>query len=215
MKKTFITLLGLAAMVTSANAANLANGANQAPTVFGSSVLTGTTLVASANGTFTASTFTGTYTENVYRDPANEFCPNCLDFTYMFTNNASSNDALGRFTAGFVAGLMVDVGYISGTGAAPVGVDRSATGSPVAWDYNTGGVNIMPGHSTATLIFETNATTFGPGATSAQDNFSANGVPIGPGPYGPTSTPEPVTMSLLGGGLALIGLARLRHKAHK
>jgi hypothetical protein len=212
MRKILSLIVGMAATLTIANAANIPPGGNvsPAPTL---SVGAGATLLASASGSLTQPTFTATYTENVYADPGNEFCSGCLDFTFVFTNSAQSTDGLERFTGGFVNGFQVDAGYVSGSGQAPGSVDRSGAGSPVGWNYT--GVNgssaIMPGSHTATLIYETNATSYGPGNATAQDNYSGSFTPAALGPV----TPEPVSMGLLGTGLALVGLARFRRKAAK
>jgi hypothetical protein len=49
------------------------------------------------------------------------------------------------------------------------------------------------------------------GLLSIQDQLSANGIGFQPA----AATPEPVSMTLLGGGLALLGAVRLRKKDKK
>jgi hypothetical protein len=60
------------------------------------------------------------------------------------------------------------------------------------------------------LVIETNATQSAPGFISIQDGLAGSG----PGNQ-PASAPEPVSMGLLGGGLALLGLARWHRREKK
>lgn len=89
-------------------------------------------------------------------------------------------------------------------------VDRSADGGVVGFNYQNA-ANLTGTESTQLLVIQTNATSFTAGLMSVQDQLSANGVGFQPS----AATPEPVSMSLLGGGLALIGLGHWRRNNKK
>jgi PEP-CTERM motif-containing protein len=88
-----------------------------------------------------------------------------------------------------------------------VSVDRSANGGVVGFNY-AGAANLTGTESTQLLVIQTNAMAYMPGLLSVQDSLAANGVGFQP-------TPEPISMSLLGGGLALIGFGRWRRNQKK
>jgi len=157
----------------------------------------GGTQMAFTTGTMTTPTWSATYSAWVYSDPGNTFCNGCLDFLYQFTNNANSQDVLERFTGFSYAGFLTDVGFVPATGPAPISVDRSTTGAVVGFNY-TGANNILPGQTTAMLVVETNAKTFGHGYLTAQDGTAAYADAFAP-------TPDPATLGLLGSGLAVVG----------
>jgi hypothetical protein len=116
-------------------------------------------------------------------------------------------DPIERITAGSFIGYSVDAGVVtSSPGFAPLTVDRSANGGVVGFNYQNA-ANLTGTQSTQLLVIETNAKSFTAGVLSVQDGLAANGIG-----FQPAATPEPVSMSLLGGGLALVGFARWRRK---
>ena len=195
-------------MASLASATVLTPGSSGAPDPFsnaGWTLLTTTGSQALSSGTFTANA-----TSWVYSDSANTFCAGCLDFVYMVARTGG-NDPIERITTGSFAGYSVDAGVVtSSPGFAPLSVDRSADGGVVGFNYQNA-ANLTGTESTQLLVIQTNATSFTAGLMSVQDRLSANGVGFQPS----AAAPEPVSMSLLGGGLALIGLGRWRRNNKK
>ena len=200
---------GLAAcaftMASLSTASVLTPGSSGAPDPFSNA---GWTLLATTGSqALSSGTFTATANAWVYSDSANTFCAGCLDFVYMVTRTGG-NDPIERITAGNFAGYMVDAGVVSSSpGLAPSSVNRSGgDGGVVGFNYQT--TNLTDNGSTQLLVIQTNATNYMAGLLSVQDQLTANGVGFQPA----AATPEPVSMSLFGGGLALLGAARLRRK---
>jgi hypothetical protein len=195
-------------MASLASATVLTPGSSGAPDPFSNA---GWTLLATTGSqALSSGTFTANATSWVYSDSANTFCAGCLDFVYMVTRTGG-NDPIERITAGSFAGYSVDAGVVtSSPGFAPLTVDRSANGGVVGFNYQNA-ANLTGTESTQLLVIQTNATSFTAGLMSVQDQLSANGVGFQPS----AATPEPVSMSLLGGGLALIGLGRWRRNNKK
>lgn len=191
-------------MASLASATVLTPGSSGAPDPFSNA---GWTLLATTGSqALNSGTFTANATAWVYSDSANTFCAGCLDFVYMVTRTGGA-DPIERITAGSFTGYSVDAGVVtSSPGFAPLTVDRSANGGVVGFNYQNA-ANLTGTESTQLLVIETDATSFTAGVMSVQDGLAANGVG-----FQPASTPEPVSMSLLGGGLALVGFARWRRK---
>ena len=75
---------------------------------------------------------------------------------------------------------------------------------------NSSGDMFAPGTTSEWLEIDTNATSFVTNATEGATVTDGTGIIIS-GLYGPgAATPEPATLGLLGGGLALLGIARWR-----
>jgi hypothetical protein len=191
-------------MASLASATVLSPGASGAPDLMSNA---GWTLLATTGSqALSSGTFTANAQSWVYSDSANTFCAGCLDFVYMVTRTGG-NDPIERITAGNFAGYSVDAGVVlSSPGLAPSSVNRSADGGVVGFNYQT--TNLTGTQSTQLLVIQTNATNYMAGLLSVQDQLSANGIGFQPS----AATPEPLSMSLLGGGLALLGAARLRRK---
>ena len=206
MKRKLLSAFGLGVALTasSAFANTIAPGASAAPDLL--TLGAGATSIASVSGTISPGTFTANYTETVYADPTNTFCAGCYDFVYS-VSNVGATGVIERITGySYDTTILTDVGYTPGSGTAPTTVDRSANGNVVGFNF-LGSGEIAAGTSTDMLIIETNSKSFVSGLISIQDGSAGTSVAFGPGPV---STPEPVSMGLLGGGLTFLGLARLR-----
>jgi hypothetical protein len=216
----FLALGGLLALVLfapSAHANILAPGGFGAPDVLdpGGIVLASTGVI---NYTTTgASSFSGQAEELVVADPGNTFGGGDLDFIYQVSVTAGPSAMVNLSAASFLSWL-TDVGYCptcspgsdlvppaGATYVAPSEVERSSDGSTVQFDFSptSGGTNVSAGEQTYDLVIETNATSFGSGTFEVLDGSSKtlNG-------YAPT--PEPVSSSLLLGGLFGLGLVVTR-----
>lgn len=193
--------------------------------------ITGDVLLATASGavTFpvTPNPLSANFTEWVYKDPSPDLaCPTggCLDFVYQFTDTTKGASAtypgvIERMTGSSYTGFLTDVGYVATTGKnsggstadiAPNATDRSALpGDVVAFDFQ-GVANVTPGEESDLLVIKTDAHNYAVGTIGIQDGVAGSAVG-----FAPSSVPEPVTMGLLGGGLALLGIARWRRSLGK
>lgn len=214
MMKKFSILLafGLAITLPSAFASAITAGQTAAPDVF---TTTGFSLVASTSGTINpvpGTSFNASYTEVVATGGGNIYCASCLSFVIRVSN--AGPGIVERISTSAFDGFLTDVGYnttLSSAGAiAPTTVDRSTNGSVVGFNFIPPGANIAAGQASMDLEIMTNATSYVPGFVSIQDGQAGTG----PG-FQPTLVPEPISMSLLGGGLALLGLARWRRPGKK
>jgi hypothetical protein len=187
---------------------------------------TGGTTVASVSGTFSASTasseFSGTYNVTVYSDPSNVYCAGCYDFIINLTSDLGSTDNIEKVSDGSFDMTQVTVGY-SQPGVltpcatstsldcykAPNTVARTTDGADVSFGFKGSG-NIAQTQSSATLVIETSGMFYAPGSLAIQDDVTSNSVG-----FGDVGAPEPITMGLLGGGLAALGLMRWRRKSRK
>ncbi len=164
-----------------------------------------------------ASTFSGTYSEVVYRDSANTLCGMtgmCLSFGIQLTNNSTSTDGIETVTTGPFSSLFTyNVGYVAvNSGIAPLYINDSATGT-ISFNFTAPGNTsnlIMPGRTSDVLIIQTSATNFRAGNLSFQDNQTATVagfIPTAP------AVPEPASWALMIGGFGLTGAAMRRRKA--
>ena len=198
-----------------------ASGTSCAPDSLATS--TSSTLAASQSGTLNScpppisggACFNANYTEEVYRDPNNVFCANCLTWLVQLTDNTvpqnDTVDPIERITIGNFSGWRTDQGTDSNAPPAgssesnsgtanPDGVSRDSSGTVLAWTFNTTN-EILPGASTKVLDVMTNSTQVCPGQISAQDQSAASAA--GLAPCASTVTPEvPATLLIVvvGGG---------------
>jgi len=222
MKKMLYSTMGVAIVTllicSSAQATIIAPGTSApvAPIVVlpGSGAIVANTGMVTATTTVGPTTLTVNYDEYVFSDNANPFCPGCLDFVIVATDNAASNTFIQNITAGSFAGngtVLTNLGYNSVYDTLPVAVglnpltgNRSNDGSVVGFSYVPG--DVPAGSSTDYLIIQTNARNFVPGTVSFQDGVTASGVGFG-------VAPEPNLVGLLMvGGLGLVFVARRRMK---
>lgn len=211
LKKVFsMSALGLAIFLPAAFATPIAN--NTGTTVLaGGSGFTGTLVADTGVQAFNTSAYVnGTLQQQVYRESGGS-----LDFYYLVTNSANSLDNIGRFTTNNFTGFSTNVSYLSiPTGATtPSDADRSGAGDTVGFNFHdAGGNTLAPGASSAWLEISTDATAF---AFTGTSNIIDGGVGT-VDTYSPTAaTPEPMSMSLLGAGLAGFGLLSLRRRSAK
>jgi hypothetical protein len=166
------------------------------------------------------SQFSGVYDVTVYADPSNVYCGGCYDFVISVSSNTSSSDAIQHVTDGSFNPSEVTVGWSAPSGGTncstlpstptptncyqtPNEVSRTTTGKTVAFDFN-GTANLLGGQSTPTLVIETSAKSYTPGSLVISDDIGSTFSGYG-------DVPEPVSMGLLGGGLALLGVMRWRN----
>jgi len=205
VKKFSYGLVCAFAFASLASATILTSGSTAPPSGFSNA---GWTLLASTGAqAISSGTFTATAHAWVYSDTNNSFCSGCLDFVYQVAL-VSGLDPIERITAGSFTGFSTDVGYLTGSaGATPGSVDRSVNDSVIGFNY--GGALALTGtDSTKILVIETNTKFYKAGLMSAIDQQAANGVG-----FAPASAPESSSITMLGAGLILLGLLRIRRKS--
>lgn len=165
---------------------------------------------------------TATVVEDVYRTTGGT-----LDFYYQVDNTSTAQgghpaDPLNEASFDSYTGFTTSVAYDSGNGGtlAPINsgggnvASRAAGGDTVNFFFTLppGDGQLAPGETSYFLEIDTNATTWnGFGEASVIDGGTAFAVAIQPAP----TVPEPMTMGLIGGGLALLGIARWRRSNKK
>jgi len=192
-----VCLLAIALLAPLVHASILSNGSALPP----SPLFPGGTLLAQTSALITTPTFTANYTAQVFRDPNNYWCVNCLDFVYQFTNNGPA--ANERYSMSSFAGFNVNAGTNPFGVHDPITVDRSVNGNGpvIGFNFDQFGDEIVAGETTVLLVIETNALTYTSGYVSAQDGTAGSGLA-----YQPSAVPEPSSLALMGGGLSVFGI---------
>lgn len=158
----------------------------------------------------------GTYFEAVVVDPLGVTCSGCLDFVFQLTLDPGLSAGIFNTSFGRFVGYTTDVGYIDGSGTAPISVSRGTGGGGIGFVFvsTQSQTNVIgPGGSSAFLVVATDAT--------AYDNLG--GIGISGGRAGSPATgqltglfepaflaPEPSAVLLFSLGLAGIAIVRRR-----
>ncbi len=203
-----ISAFGLAISLPTAFASPIANNTASPVVLAGGFGMVGTQVADTGVLSFNSSKYvSGTLEQKVFQE-ANGI----LDFYYLVHNNSSSIDNIGRLTTNDFTGFTTDVSYLTTGGTAPTAADRSAGGDTVGFDFKgANGNTLAPGSNSAWIEISTDATSF---AFIGSSNVIDGGV-ASVTTYSPTAAPEPMSMSLLGAGLAGFGLLGLRRAAKK
>jgi hypothetical protein len=140
-----------------------------------------------------------------------------VDFYYEVTNSASSGDNVANvqmqnFKPVTPISAENNTATVGGTaaGTVPSGTAALSTnGSTVTFNFGASPTNILaPGQTSDWLEIDTTQANFMGGATEKVGAADGTGFTLTGNFYGPA--PEPATLGLLGGGLALLGVARWR-----
>lgn len=142
-----------------------------------------------------------------------------LDFYYQFTNNASSQNGIERFSAYDFSSLGATAVSVYQTDAAfgtfIVGSEKSdyadrTNSGVIGFSFVPNGLSkINPGTTSFTQIIRTNARNYQPGNFGLLDGIGDNAAGFAPA----AAVPEPETYAMLLAGLGLMGtIARRRNK---
>jgi len=157
---------------------------------------------------FVTATFNGSLRSNVYtNDTSNPFGPNALTFVYDLVNGPGSPDAIDRLTVSSFAGYQTDVSFTPVPGPiAPRTVTRSLNGAVVGFEFNVPGFPLVANSVATPLVVQTNAFNWTPSLASVIDGSATSVASLAP----TAIIPEPATIALILGGLAL--LTSVRHR---
>jgi len=158
-------------------------------------------------------TILGEYDATVYKDPDNVFCAGCLDFFVIVESSTASTDAIERITLANFGNFLTDVGYSTGAGSPPSGVDpvtvdRSGNGNVIGFNFSTI-TGVPPGGETQVLEIQTNATAYMKGTLQIIDSSVASVAAFDPCPVPEASS---ISLTLLGGALLGIGFIGRRRR---
>ena len=207
MRRTLFRAFAVASVISLATTPAFASSTPLAPN---GTVVPGTNLTApgTVEAAFTASASNPNVSVTEYAVKND----GVFDFYYLFSNQ--STDTLVLFDlfdyTGYSTAVANETGSVNGTAA---GTDpsflatRSSSGDSVAFD-----VRVLPGASTEWLEVDTNATEFSSNGSIVISGLTSLSSPVFGAlePAGPVAAPEPVTLALLAGGLAVLAITRRR-----
>ncbi len=207
IKLTFCVVAVVALISAAAQAAPLAPSGLLFP-IPAEAEPVGGVVLATSSLPFLSGTYSGTLTSTVISgDTSNPF-PGGLTFTYVLSNLAGTH-SINRLSINGFDSFLLDASYQSPLAAGavtPAYVDREATGSSIGYSFVSAPVGSGPlgtGQTSATLVVQTNATSFVPSSAFVLDGFPAAVTSFAP-------VPEPSTIALAGAALALFGYGALR-----
>ncbi len=183
-----------------ASTASLPVGGSVSPVPSNGSTPSGT-LEATISGSFIStpsSAFSGTYQAEVFLDPTTHD----LDFYYKVSD--AGPDALSRISIVDFTSAITRVAYLTSGGIAPSEADRN-TAKTVGFDFFGSGHVLASGTSSDWLEIATNFKYYTSSTMFIQDGGQASVKAFAPSPV-----PEPLSMGLLGSGLAFLGILRFR-----
>lgn len=165
--------------------------------------------------------FTGEFTQVAYRE-----ADSSITLYYQFLNNASSDVAISRFSAGNFGGVNIDAYVLASDSTLPQGFSSFGTNAPSEFDRGSAGNGLsvgfdyeenandrlQPGQLSRILVLNTNATTLSAGSVSGLDGGDAFGAVAYDvtGPFTDIVVPEPGTYALMGAGLIGLVVAHRR-----
>ncbi|MGC3959301.1 MAG: hypothetical protein QM813_15570 [Verrucomicrobiota bacterium] len=163
----------------------------------------GAHLLAVTNFNFSSANLTGNLQSKVWADDeSNPF--GGLTFSYRLVNTGECEDFLGWFSLSGFAGLGVDVNFFGG-GVAPLTAMRSASGDMVSFGFFDREADKIfePGNSSAWLIIQTSAHTWGVNSFVGVDAETVTAAA-----FAPVTVPEPTTVAFA----ALLGAVLLARR---